>query len=310
MHNSHTIYKGAYLALATAFISGFAVFFNKFSISFWDNSSVFTTAKNLVTVLLLVSLILFLKKIPELKKLSKKQWAQLVLIGFIGGSIPFLLFFKGLSLTAAANAAFIHKTLFIWVALMAVPFLKEKISGLQFLALGILFAGVYLFVSPKQFHFGYGEVLALLATFFWAVENVIAKKVLRNILPLILAWGRMFFGSIFLLIYLLYTGNFGALFSGVSFESLAWLFLSGFVLLGYVTTWYSALKYASATVVSSVLVLGAPITAVLNSLFITHQFNQEFLPIILIILGVLLFTKLLQYYVRWAFDKRKIFFPA
>ncbi len=119
--------KGIYFALATAFISGLAVFLNKFAVGFWTNSSVFTTAKNLVVAILLTSLILLVKKLPELKKLSKKDWRQLIIIGFIGGSIPFLLFFKGLTLTSATGAAFIHKTLFIWVAVLAIPILKEKI---------------------------------------------------------------------------------------------------------------------------------------------------------------------------------------
>jgi len=286
--------KGIYLAFATAFISGFAVFFNKFVMSFWANSSVFITAKNLVVAFLLVSLILLVKKVGELKRLSKKQWLKLVIIGFIGGSVPFLLFFKGLSLTSATNAAFIHKTLFIWVAFLAIPFLKEKISSLQFLALGILFAGVYLFISPAQFHLGVGEILALSATVMWAVENVIAKKVLKDISSLTVAWARMFFGSLFLLAFLVFSGNISSLMM-YSWPQTGWLFFSGLILLGYVITWYSALKHAPATVVASVLVLAAPITALLNSIFVAHYFRGELLlPITLIVFGVLLFNRIFE----------------
>ena len=286
--------KGIKLAFLAAIISGFAVFFNKFAMSFWTNSSVFTTAKNLIVVFFLISLMLLLKKRAELKNLSRKQWLQLVLIGLIGGSIPFLLFFKGLSLTSSINAAFFHKTLFVWVALMAVIFLKEKISSLQFLALGVLFAGIYLFGSPREFNFGYGELLILAATLLWAVENIIAKLTLKKLSPLIVGWGRMFFGSIFLFGFLLSTGTANKLLIS-DINSLGWLALSGLILLGYVTTWYSALKYAPATVVASVLVLAAPITAILNSVFITHQFNTSLiLPIGLIALGVLIVSKIYE----------------
>ncbi|MFH1978845.1 MAG: DMT family transporter [Patescibacteria group bacterium] len=290
--------KGVKLAFVTAIISGFAVFFNKFAVGFWQNSSVYTTAKNLIAVLFLCSLLLLIGKAKELKKLSKKQWLQLVGIGLIGGSIPFLLFFKGLSLTATVNAAFIHKTLFVWVALMAVPFLKEKISVLQFVAMAVLLLGVYSFLSPGDLKIGYGEFLALIATLFWAAENVIAKKVLKNISAVVVGWGRMFFGSIFLLIYLCATGSVTQLWV-FDIDSLGWLMLAGLFLFGYVITWYSALKHASAVVVSSILVLALPITALLNSVFVTGKFNTGLIfPGFLILAALLLigeFQKRIQY---------------
>ena len=286
-------HKGVYLAFFTAIISGFAVFLNKFSVSVWSNSSVFTTGKNLVAAAFLISLIFLLKKLPELKTLSKKQWILLVAIGLIGGSVPFLLFFKGLTLTSALSAAFIHKTLFVWVALMALPFLKEKISSLQFLALGIILVGVYLLKPLGNFRFGYGEFLILLATFLWAIENVIAKFALRNISALAVGSARMFFGSVFLLFYLFFAGDLGQLFI-FSEAKIGWLIISGAVLFGYVFTWYSALKFAPATVVSAILVIAAPITLLLDSIFITHRFAAlPLIPMIMIVAGALFFTKFL-----------------
>jgi drug/metabolite transporter (DMT)-like permease len=224
--------------------------------------------------------------------LNKKQWLKLVVIGIIGGSAPFLLFFKGLSLTATVNAAFIHKTLFIWVALLAIPFLKEKISSFQLLSFGTLLLGVYLFIRPENLTFGLGELLVFLATFLWAVENVIAKVTLREVKPLIVAWGRMFFGSIILLTYILLSGGISQLVSGSGIQ-IVWLLLSGLILFGYVVTWYSALKFAPATVVSAVLVIAAPITAVLNMIFVTQQIKASLIiPSLLIGLSVFVISRL------------------
>jgi len=44
----------------------------------------------------------------------------------IVGELPFVLFFNGLAQTTGAKAGFIHKTLFIYVSLMALYFLKER----------------------------------------------------------------------------------------------------------------------------------------------------------------------------------------
>lgn len=284
--------KGVYLALATAFISGLAVFFNKFAIGFWSSSSSFTTAKNIAVAVLLTSVIILFRKLPELKNLTKKDWVRLVTIGLVGGAIPFLLFFKGLSLTQASNVAFIHKTLFIWIAIMAIPILKEKLSSLQVLSFAFLGLGAYLLISPSNFTVGMGEMLAFSATLLWAVENIIAKITLKNISATTVAWGRMFFGSVFLIGYLAVIGEIGQLFV-FSADKFGWLMLSGVLLFGYVTTWYSALKFAPATVVSSILVIAAPITALLNSIFITHTFKPTLiLPIILITIGVVLMSQI------------------
>ena len=98
-------------ALIAAIISGFAVFINKFGVKLWDDSTAYTTAKNIVAAVFLTCLIMMPGRFAELKTLSKKLWTKLALVGLIGGSIPFLLFFKSLTLIPASEAAFIHKTL-------------------------------------------------------------------------------------------------------------------------------------------------------------------------------------------------------
>ena len=299
--------KGITLALATAFISGFAVFMNKFAITFWQNSSVFTTAKNIIVAVLLISVIILFGKIKELKSLNRNNWLKLILIGFIGGAIPFLLFFKGLSMTDSVNAAFIHKTLFIWVAILAIPFLGEKLYKIQILSLAIISLGVYLFVSPANFSLGTGELLVFGATILWAIENIIAKKILKEVSPIVTSWGRMFFGSLFLIAFIILTGNGGALLD-ISFAKFGWLMISGVVLFGYVTTWYSALKFAPAGVAKSILVLAFPITAILNSIFITHKIPFKIiLPTVILAFGIILIsptTNRLKKYAEQKLQKR------
>ena len=58
--------------------------------------------------------------------LGRAQWLGLLGVGVIGGSVPFVLFFEGLARAEATQAAFIQKTLVVWVALLAVPLLRER----------------------------------------------------------------------------------------------------------------------------------------------------------------------------------------
>lgn len=281
--------NGIYLVLVTVFISGLANFLNKFGLdALGKNAYQYTTLKNIIPAVLLSVMVLTPLIWPKLKALNKNQWLKLFLIGLIGGSIPFLLFFKGLSLTSSVSASFIHKTLFVWVAILALPILKEKLSKVQLLAILILLFGNFIFGGFKFFSWSYAHSLILMATILWAIENVIAKIVLKEMNSLILAWGRMFFGSVVLVLFLLFTNNTSELFT-INFSQFLWLGLVGLLLTGYVVTWYGALKKMPVTIVSSFLVLASPITTLLNNLFIVHKFpNRDLLWLSIVVVTLVL----------------------
>ena len=62
-------------------------------------------------------------------------------VAVVGGSVPFILFFEGLARVTSADAAFIQKSLVIWVALLAVPLLRERISPWHLAAIAALIWG-------------------------------------------------------------------------------------------------------------------------------------------------------------------------
>lgn len=279
--------KGILLVLMTAFISGVAIFINKFGVS-EINPYLFTGLKNALVAVFLFSLIWGTREIKTLKVLSRKNWLVLFLIGLIGGCLPFLLFFKGLSLTSPAQAAFIHKNLFIFVALLAFLFLKERIEKKFFIAAALLLTG-NLFLLNKTFSFSLeeGNFLILLATFLWAIESIIAKKALESLPAKIVAFGRMFFGSFLILIFLAAFGKIGLL-GNLTGVQVLWVVITSLFLLAYVTTWYSGLKQVRVSLAASILTLGAPITSLLSIFSGTWPRLEELAGIILITLGLIL----------------------
>jgi drug/metabolite transporter (DMT)-like permease len=255
--------KGYLLVLATAIISGVSIFVNQFGVKI-INPDIFTGLKNIVVAIILLCLIFWFKEWKLLVKLKIKEWLTLILIGLIGGSIPFLLFFKGLAATSGASTSFIHKTLFIYVIVLAALFLKEKISKNLVIGASLLLLGNMLLLKIfNGFQFGYGELLVLFATLFWATEQIISKKVLQNISPKIVAWGRMFFGFLFIFIFWMVTGQVQLL-GGLDVGQLSWVWITAVFLLGYVLTWYSGLKYIKVSTAACILSLGAPITSLLE----------------------------------------------
>lgn len=279
--------KGYYLAFLTAIISGFANFISKFGVNV-INPYIFTWLKNLTVAFLLTGIILALKDWKILRKLTKQQWLLLIIIGLVGGSIPFLLFFKGLSLTNPAKASFVHKTMFVYVTLLSLIFLKEKIDkkfffGGLFLVLGSLILFKKILHSVNQ-----GDLLVFLATILWAVENTISKYILRStdLLGRTIAWARMFFGSLFIFVFLLTTGQLSLL-PSLNLNQISWVAIISVLLLAYVMTWYSGLKYIPVSQATVILLFGFPITTLLSSIWNKEIHIQELTSTFLIIVGII-----------------------
>jgi drug/metabolite transporter (DMT)-like permease len=257
---------GIALAFVTACISGVSIYLNGRAVKHFGDATVYTTAKNLVAALLLVSLALFAtRRTPAVAspRPTRRQWLSLFTVGVIGGSVPFVLFFEGLARAEATQASFIQKTLVIWVALLAVPLLHERLGRWHYLAIALLLAGqAWLVGSAGTIAFGAGEGMILAATLLWAVEVVYVKRLIGPLSPRLLAAARMGFGAAILIAWVGVTGKMGAL-TGLDAAQWRWILLTGLLLTAYVATWYEALARAQAVDVTAVLVFGAVITALL-----------------------------------------------
>ena len=256
---------GIMLALATATISGFAVFLNADAVRAFGNATAYTTAKNVVAALVLLALVGAGSRTGArlTRPKTRGQWAGLTAIGVFGGSVPFVLFFEGLSRASSAQAAFLHKTLLLWVAVLAVVFLGERLSGLHVLAIGLLVAGQIGLVGGVG-GFGAPEAMILGATLMWSVEVVVAKRLLAGVSSWTVGVARMALGSVALLGWVAVRGDLGLL-TSMTAEQAGWVLLTGLLLAGYVATWFAALQRAFAVDVTAVLVLAAPVTAALNA---------------------------------------------
>ncbi len=260
-----TLRWGVVLAVLTALISGVSIFVNSFAVKQLPDPAVYTTLKNGLAAALLLGIALATVRRADVRAVQARSWGWLTIIGIVGGSVPFILFFTGLAQASAPSAAFIHKTLFIWVALLAVPFLGERLGIVQLGALGVLLAGQALVLTPAGVEWGIGETLIAAATLLWAVETIIAKRVLRTTPSAVVAAGRLAIGLVALIGYLGLTGKLGVI-GTLTLEQWGWAALTGALLSGYVGTWFAALRRAPASLVTAILVVGAPVTAGLQAL--------------------------------------------
>jgi drug/metabolite transporter (DMT)-like permease len=259
---------GVALALTAAVISGCAVFTNSYGVRAFGDATVYTTAKNLVAAVVLGLVLLAVPRGREgfTRPRTRAQWAGLGTIAVIGGSVPFILFFKGLATTPAGDAAFIQKTLVIWVALLAIPVLRERIGLWHVAAIAALVWGQALLGGGgiAAIRRDMGTAMILIATLMWAVETVIARRLLASLSALTVAVARMGAGVVILIGYTLATTSWHKL-AAIGWHQWSWAIATGLILAAYVVTWFAALARAGAIDVTALLVPGAVITALLQA---------------------------------------------
>jgi drug/metabolite transporter (DMT)-like permease len=252
---------GLALAGITAVVSGVSVFVNTSAVRAFDDPVLFTTLKNAIAAVVLMAVAVSTVRSPS--RPTATTWIGLLTLGIIGGGVPFILFFSGLAQATAPAAAVIHKTLFALVAVLAVVFLRERLGVLQVGALGVLLLSQLLIQSPVGVGWGIGETMIAAATGFWAVEVIVAKRVLAGTPAPIAATARMAIGLVVLLGFLAVTGGLARV-GTLGAEQWAWVLGTGLLLSAYVASWYAALQRAPASAVTAVLTVGAPITALLQ----------------------------------------------
>ncbi len=256
-------------AVLAALVSGVAVFVNGLAVRHFDDATVYTTAKNLWAGALLAAVLVALPvraaPRPDDTSGGRPAWPWLVVVAVVGGAVPFVLFFEGLALATSTDAAFIHKTLVVWVAVGASIVLRERLRPVHFVAIGLLVVGhVVVSGGVSLAGVGRGEALILVATLLWTLEVLVVKRLLVTVPASRLATVRMLGGSVVLLAWLAVRGDLAAL-GGFAAGQWWWIALTGTTLAGFVSLWYRALAAAPAVDVTAVLVAGAVVTAILNT---------------------------------------------
>ncbi len=256
---------GIALVLVTVLVSGISNFVN-FHAAQGTNVDAWITLRNAFVVLLLLPLVLVPGSAPR-RPQTRAEWCGLVLVGLLGGAVPFLLYFHGFQLAAsqggAASASFGYRSLFLIASLLAVVVLRERVSRRFLPAAGLLLLGNALLLSVTGPLWTDGSAYVLVATALWAGEYTMSKRLLRSLSSSTVALGRMGFGASFLLLYLAGTGQVSAV-AGFTGADWMWLALSGLLLFAFVSTWYAALRSVDLSLASGLLVLAFPITWILG----------------------------------------------
>jgi drug/metabolite transporter (DMT)-like permease len=253
------------LVIGTAVVSGFSVYLNDLFVAKID-PSLFAFLKNTVVALLLGAILLASSHRREIAKLRKSQWLKIALIGLIGGSLPFLLFFWGLSMTSGPLGAFLHKSMFIPIAILAALFLRERPNLPWLIGAFLLLIGNAFFLRVGLATFTLAHWLILAAVVLWSIENILAKRAMEEMSGTIVAFGRMGFGALFILLFLGGSGELMKIGTVLTPSNGLAILVSALMLLLYVLTWYNGIAGMRISDAACILLLASPITLLLSTL--------------------------------------------
>jgi drug/metabolite transporter (DMT)-like permease len=270
---------GTILAIMAALISGVSIVVNKIFIVSAE-PLVFTAVRAAIIALGFLVVLSLQKKKPDklakgnkkpIEQANKRQWKYLLLIGIIGGGLAFFLFFSGLKMTTAGRAAFLQKTLPIYVTILAFAFLKEKVTKKQVLALVVMLVGLSaISLAEISATVTMGDLLVLSATVLWAVEVIMAKHILsKGESSSMVSFARMFFGALLLFALIFALGKVDAL-AALNSQQITNMLVSTAILFAYVACWYYSIRYINVSKASTLLLI-APVISLFIGMFILAE---------------------------------------
>ena len=151
-----------------------------------------------LTVLLMLPLVVKLGLWREIRQ----HWRSMLIMGGLGLALPFtLISFASLSLPAGFTSI-LNATTPLFGAVVAAIWLKEQLTQVQRVGLGLGFAGVVVLVGIKAtissaFLLEVGA--GLLASLMYAISSPYAERALGGVRPLAIAAGSQMGGAILLL---------------------------------------------------------------------------------------------------------------
>ncbi len=287
--------KALYVTLISALIWGWAFISTKVLVEHLS-SGVQVFVRYFIAFIFLFILL----KLKESKtRLKKEDILLMTVTGILGISLCYFLATIALRTITPTTSGIINGTIPILTVLGEVIFFRKKISRKSTLGVFLSVLGVYIIVTGgvRREHFGglsVGHILMFLSILSWVVYTFITKSLFVKYSSLAVITYQTFFGTIAIIPYVIYEGNFveeiklifsdaviygNLLFLGIFCSTITYYAYNyGLAHLGVSTTSIFMNFVPAVTMLGSYLVLGEKITFF------------KFIGLIIIIISVFLVT--------------------
>lgn len=238
---------------------------------------------------ILLILLIAIKKVHLLGKMSAREILSSALLGFLNPFIYYIILLKAYQLLPGQVAQPLNMIWPIILVFLSVPILKQKIPAKSFAALFISFAGVYIIASQGHplkpgSSDPFGVLLATGSSFFWALYFIFNMKDTRD--ESVKLFTNFLFASLYLFIALVAGGYWPpeASLRGITASLYVGIFEMGITFF----FWLKALRLAETSDKVSNLVYLAPFVSMVLLHFIVGEPVYYTTPVglILIISGI------------------------
>jgi drug/metabolite transporter (DMT)-like permease len=199
----------------------------------------------------LMILVLLVQK----KKLiwERKLIPWMAVLGLTGVTFLYIFQFMGISLTTAATAGVLINTNVLFIALLSVLFIHEKLTRKRIIGILLSFTGAIIVIWSRSTDgtfivsdiFIIGSILVVLSAFCWAIYSIIGKKLLKDYDMVEITTTAFLWGTIFYLPVIPYLSSSWTHISLLGWGAVFYLAVICSVF-GYLG-WYYALKHIDAS---------------------------------------------------------------
>ena len=219
----------------------------------------------------------FIKQIPSLKTLQRKDWLAFFLVALLGGAIGTMAITKALFYVNFVNLSVVillQKLQPVFAITLAAIFLKETLSKQFFLWSSLAIIGAYFMTFGTQLpDFATGDkttiaaLFALIAALAFSSSTVLSKRALRNVSFEMGTYLRFFFSAVIMLVLVISLGDLGSVSEITTKQAIIFLIIAFTTGGAAIFLYYYGLKRISASV-AAICELAFPLTAVLLEYFL------------------------------------------
>jgi len=243
---------------------------------------------SLVSTVVLFFIVIGQKKLMIIKTLSKRQWLTSLGFGLINPFAYYLVLFKAYDLLPAQQAQIINYTWAITLSLLSIPLLGQRVSGRQWLAIGVSYFGVLVIATKGELlslHFEnpVGVGYALFSTILWAFYWILNAKDTRD--ATIGLFLNFFCALPCIALFVFVTEGFHP----VALDGLSGAIYIGFFEMGIsFVLWLHALKYTDNTAKIANLIFIAPFASLVFIHFLVGEeiFASTLVGLVLVMAGL------------------------
>lgn len=234
--------------------------------------------RSLVATVALVSLLGFCEGFIRLKKALKEKFWYFILLGATGVALFNILQNIGIQHTFSGIASVLLATNPIFVLVLGIIFLKERIRSNKLVGIFFGFSGCALIIfggkNIRDFFFSgsfAGNLLVLLSALCWSLYVIMNKKIIKEYSPLLLTTSAFIFGSLILFLPYLFSCDFSLFLTLTPFSLIIIIYL-GFISSGLTyLLWNYALKRLEASRASAFLFLVPVIAIILGKVLLSER---------------------------------------